>query len=265
MEEILAIEVYYKEKLKLYKMPEHFHNELEIYYIDNGKVNVYVEGKKNDAEQGDLLFFESGQRHSMEGNPKFPINIINIIFKVSDNSSLIQLFRVIKKKKIKISEKIRSVLDDMLRESKLEKIENKLVLKSKLIELVVELSRQVKEKKYIKLHAAVYENYNKDLISKVKAYLDRNFRMHLTITNISKKFGYNLSYLCRIFKKQTGMTITEYLTGLKIKDAKYLLRKSQLNVTQIAEKLGYLDIHHFSHKFKKIVGLSPMKYSRSLK
>lgn len=149
--------------------------------------------------------------------------------------------------------------------SKLEKTENKLVLKAKLIELIVELSRQVKDKKYIMLSAAIYENYNKDLISKVKVYLDRNFRRHLTITNISKKFGCNLSYLCRIFKKQTGMTITEHLTGLKIKDAKHLLRKSFLNVTQIAEKLGYLDIHHFSHKFKKIVGVSPIEYSRSLK
>jgi YesN/AraC family two-component response regulator len=56
----------------------------------------------------------------------------------------------------------------------------------------------------------------------------------------------------------------EYFYRLKIEEAKRLIRNGTNNFTQIADKLGYSTIHYFSRQFKKIVGMSPSEYSKSI-
>ncbi len=57
----------------------------------------------------------------------------------------------------------------------------------------------------------------------------------------------------------------DYLTALKMREAKKLIREDQYNVTQISSLLGYSSIQHFSRMFKKIVGFSPTEYENSVK
>lgn len=70
----------------------------------------------------------------------------------------------------------------------------------------------------------------------------------------------NPNYLSHEFKKQTGITFTEYLNNKRIEEAKRLLRSTSDMTYEIAEKVGYYNYRYFSQMFKKVVGLTPTQY-----
>ncbi|MCP2520964.1 helix-turn-helix transcriptional regulator, partial [SCandidatus Aminicenantes bacterium Aminicenantia_JdfR_composite] len=82
------------------------------------------------------------------------------------------------------------------------------------------------------------------------------------LKKLAKHFNLNYSYLCELFKREIGMSFSEYLTKIRIKRAKKLLRDKSLLIKQISYKVGYRHISNFNHDFKKQTGLSPLEYRR---
>ncbi|BBI31987.1 AraC family transcriptional regulator [Cohnella abietis] len=72
------------------------------------------------------------------------------------------------------------------------------------------------------------------------------------------------NYLRNLFKQETGRTPVEYLTHIRLGKAKEMLLTEPYTIGEIAEKIGYPDIHHFSKLFKKFEGLSPKHYRETL-
>ncbi|NLC41123.1 MAG: helix-turn-helix transcriptional regulator, partial [Clostridiaceae bacterium] len=102
-------------------------------------------------------------------------------------------------------------------------------------------------------------------VETIEKFLINNIYNKLTLQDICDVFLISKSYLCKIFKEQTGESLMDYLTALKMREAKKLIREDQYNVTQISSLLGYSSIQHFSRMFKKIVGFSPTEYENSVK
>lgn len=69
----------------------------------------------------------------------------------------------------------------------------------------------------------------------------------------------NPDYLTRIFKKETGCTIKEYVIRQKLEEAKMLLRTTSLPISFIATKVGYCNFSHFSYAYKKVLGITPQE------
>ncbi len=99
------------------------------------------------------------------------------------------------------------------------------------------------------------------LINEVKNYIMDNYQNHdLNIDEIAKKLFVNYAHLCFIFKRDTGITINEYLTEFRIKKAKELLDAGNNLILDVACKVGYADANYFGKCFKKFYGLAPSKY-----
>lgn len=79
-----------------------------------------------------------------------------------------------------------------------------------------------------------------------------NFSMYL-----SKKLGYNYTYLANMFTETQGITIEQFILLHKIERVKELILYDELNLTEIADKLHYSGVAHLSAQFKKITGLTP--------
>lgn len=101
-----------------------------------------------------------------------------------------------------------------------------------------------------------------ETIRAIVAYLNENFWKELNIQGIAEQFFVNMSYLCQIFKKETGHTMMEYISSLRIEQACALIRNSTFSVSEICEKVGYVDYCHFNKVFRRVTGKSPLQYCK---
>ena len=106
-----------------------------------------------------------------------------------------------------------------------------------------------------------------DLFEKIRPgvdYLSEHFNENLDIDRLGTLCGISHAYFKRIFKRRFGMPPKAYLLSLRMKYACELLKTERCTVREIAEKVGYPNVYYFSTSFRKIVGLSPSDYRKSI-
>lgn len=99
----------------------------------------------------------------------------------------------------------------------------------------------------------------------VLSYININYKTITSITLLAEKFFVSPSYLCRIFKKGTRLTISQYINSLKINEACEMLKSSDKSLLQISLDVGYNSYPHFVNNFTKITSLSPSEYRKENK
>lgn len=101
------------------------------------------------------------------------------------------------------------------------------------------------------------------MIEEITEYIKQQYRSELSLSDLGRKFGLSASCLSRKFKAVTGMGISEYITNVRIHNAEQLLSLEKYSVTQVAGLCGYSDSNYFAAVFKKIKGITPLKFSKS--
>jgi YesN/AraC family two-component response regulator len=89
------------------------------------------------------------------------------------------------------------------------------------------------------------------------------YNQRITLESLSNTFGYSESYISRVFKRNNGKSINEYICNLRITNAKFLLEMNVLNIQEIASAVGFEDSNYFSSVFKKKCGQSPLKWKKN--
>lgn len=105
--------------------------------------------------------------------------------------------------------------------------------------------------------------HTNQLIRNATGYISQHLSEDLALETIADAVNTNPSYLSRIFSKECGETITEYITRMRIEKAKELLRLSDYFIYQVSEATGFNDPTYFSTIFKKYTGLSPKEYKQN--
>lgn len=104
------------------------------------------------------------------------------------------------------------------------------------------------------------KDLDKQLALNVKEYVTENYSDEgLGVTSIAENFGIHLVQLSKVFKEQTGEGLADYITKVRLKKAKELL-KDYSNIEQVSKAVGYSNIRTFMRAFKKIEGITPGKY-----
>lgn len=96
----------------------------------------------------------------------------------------------------------------------------------------------------------------------VKQYIEEHFRQDINLGQLAELVDMNASYLSSVFKKETGMTYSEYLTHCRLENAEKMLVESNMSISEISEKCGYQDSRYFSKQFSKQIGLKPSEYRK---
>ena len=91
-------------------------------------------------------------------------------------------------------------------------------------------------------------------------YMQEHLHSRITIEELAEVAELNPSYLSRLFKKETGITVSEYIQQLKIDTAKNMLLYSDFTPAKIASVLAFPDQSYFTQVFKKYTGLTPRKF-----
>lgn len=108
---------------------------------------------------------------------------------------------------------------------------------------------------------AVIKNQKPDgVITRAQEFIRQNFRRDLALEEVALKAGISPYYFSKLFKEETGMNFTEYLTGLRIDMAKELLVNRELSIKQVCVDSGYANPNYFSRIFKKWTGITPTEF-----
>lgn len=101
-----------------------------------------------------------------------------------------------------------------------------------------------------------------DIIKGLLMILMERYYEDLTLVLIAEELHVNPMYLGQLFKKEVGVSFSRYLNSFRIKKAQELIVNTNLNFSEISEKVGYSSPGYFYKKFKKECGLSPSEYRK---
>lgn len=99
-------------------------------------------------------------------------------------------------------------------------------------------------------------------VASVRTYLEEHVEERLSMADICTHFWVSQTALSRKFRADTGVSVMDYLTELKIEEAKRRIRRSALSFTEIAAGLGFSSLNYFTKVFKNKTGYTPTEYSR---
>ncbi|HLO28052.1 MAG TPA: substrate-binding domain-containing protein [Anaerolineales bacterium] len=102
------------------------------------------------------------------------------------------------------------------------------------------------------------------LVKQACAYIQQNYTRSFSLEELSETIGVSKSYLSRIFKMDTGISLWDYLNRFRIQKAKELLLITDKSITAIAAEVGYEDTSYFSRVFHEITGAAPRAYRQQL-
>lgn len=110
--------------------------------------------------------------------------------------------------------------------------------------------------------AEILENIS--FFDSVAAYIAENYTQNITMSTLSRRFGYSVSTLSHMFKKESGKTLPQYIEDIRLNEACRLLEHTEHTVSEIAFSLGFCSANYFSGIFKKRIGLSPIRYRKKI-
>lgn len=105
---------------------------------------------------------------------------------------------------------------------------------------------------------------SRNVIERIRAVMDERYAENLTVADIAESVYLSATYVSLLFKQETGETVYEYLTRVRIERAKALLQDPRHKFYEVSEAVGYADPSHFSKIFKKHTGFTPSTYRDQL-
>lgn len=109
---------------------------------------------------------------------------------------------------------------------------------------------------------AIGNNSSESIFDDILHYINNNYSENLKLETIAPLFGYNNSYLGKIFSRKMGQSFNTYLDHVRITEATHLLEQTNMKVYEIATKVGYKNVDYFHQKFKKFIGQTPAEYRK---
>ena len=100
---------------------------------------------------------------------------------------------------------------------------------------------------------------------KVLSFLVENYKNEIGLEEVAQIGGFSKTAFCRFFKAHSGKTFMEFVLDYRLKAACQLLLRSNLAAKEIAYEVGFQDLPYFYRAFKKVMGMSPMKYRKFIK
>ena len=123
-----------------------------------------------------------------------------------------------------------------------------------LLNSMIEYRNQISDKKYL------------EIIEKAKKFIQDEYRNEdMSLQLVASNVNVSSNHFSAIFRKETGETFIDYLTRVRMENAKELLTCTSMKTSEIGFEVGYRDPHYFSYIFKKTTGMSPKEYRRTKK
>lgn len=242
----------------------HYHDELELLLVLEGEMICTSCDKEYVAKEGEVIFINSRVPHSTSA--KIPTRYGLLQFREGDFCDN-EITKVIKYSlrfqsqtsypvKIFSNSDLADAIENILAEAENRQKSYEIFIKSGIYRILGILYRE----NVLSDAERVYNTRAVQTVIPVLIHINNNYAENLTLESVSAEIGFDHSYFCRIFKKATGATFTEYLNFVRICKAEKLLLKTQDSVLSISEAVGFSSLSYFNRTFKKYRNCSPRVY-----
>lgn len=254
--------------------PTHSHNFLELAFIISGNATHFINGKPvAQLRAGDYFIVDYGMDHhysSIDGNM---VEVINVLFlpALIDNTLLYcrSFTGLLKHYLIKINfdnlkinpsgtvfhdddGKIHELVKSLKNEYEVKELGFTEIMRCALIQLIVITMRKITE---------ITDTGN--VVDYIVSLIEKDVANPPTLSYLADKLGYSVPHICTKIKKSLGIGYREYISRVRIDEARRLLANTDKKISEIAELVGYNDIAFFYAVFKKQVGASPSVFRKS--
>lgn len=286
MERLLRIEklysLHYFQFAAGYIFPGEKHNFWEMVYIDRGEADIGAGKQVIRLRQGQMIFHRPNEFHSIWANSATGPNIMVLSFGCTWGA-----LKTLSGRALTLDAHMRGLLRQLIAEGKqcfgpvldisgqraLTPIESAPAGSQQMIALLLEqilllLFRQTQEGQEAPKQEAPHltdEQNAADLTNQLTGLMREHLDGSLSFEEICRQSGLSQTALKACFRRYNRMGVMEYYQRLRIEEARRLLREGRLNVTQTAEALGYSSIHAFSRQFKRLMGVTPLNYLRTIR
>ena len=246
----------------------HKHDAYEIYLFISGNLRLYIENSCYELSPGDMAIINPDELHAVVANKnttyeRVGINIKQSVFDNLNtfNTNLLTCFHshphamnnIIHLTENEMTSFV-ELCDSLLEAQKSDAYGNDLLCYSYLIQLLVMTNTLYKN-----ADSFNYKNLMPQIVIDTMKYIDENLTNEICLDDLSDKFGFNGNYLSSLFKKNTGLTLRNYIVEKRITLAKKLLSQGA-SVSTACYNSGFNDYSNFIRTFKKSTGVSPGKY-----
>ena len=251
-----------------FQIPVHWHDEFEIIYVKSGFLTVSISGENYIGKPGDAFVVSPGNLHfmgSQTGNVDyftflFPLKYIS--FRTDDILDD-KLLEPLNSGHLMISPEIEDTVKEQCEQlveiygAKKEESQSKITAQIKTKIILLQFILKLWKKGFIVENDTSGKNtVEKEMVS----YIQQNFTGKILLKEFGKQFHLSEKYISRYFKEHFHITISQYVTYLRLEHAKQLLQDTDIPVTEVAMQSGYQNVSYFIRSFKKIYGMSPLKY-----
>ena len=254
-----------------FQIPVHWHDEFEIIYVRSGFLTVSISGESYIGKTGEAFVVSPGNLHLMGAQTGtvdyytflFPLKYIS--FRTDDmldeklleplNSGHLMICPRVKDTAKELCEQLIEIYEAKKDESEA-KITTQVRTKIILLQFILEMWKK----------GFVIENdtSGRNIVEKeMVSYIQQNFTGKISLKEFGEQFHLSEKYISRYFKEHFHITLSQYITYLRLENAKQLLQDTDLSVTETAMQSGYQNVSYFIRSFKKAYGISPLKYRNS--
>ena len=271
------VTVHYQELSPHYVSEEEAHDFWEIIYADKGNVFFVRNGREERLSQGEIAFIQPNAPHFVKSGKAEP-NIFIVSFECRSES-----MNYFVDKRLSVPENLRYLLQNVMSEAlatfripdfdpALNKLEmqpspnlgGEQVLKNSLELLLVYLLRMENERAATQKFFVSKAEDSTKLQDEIIRYLSSSVYGEFSLDELCEKLHYGKTFLCSLFKRETGNTIYQTYLKMKTDEAKKLIRRGK-SFSEIADLLHFDTLPHFIGVFGKCAGMTPGEYRNSIK
>lgn len=253
----------------------HRHVFFELVYIVSGTATHRLGEESTQIRAGDYFIIDTGSAHCYQDTEDF--EIVNCLFlpeyidrALTDCSSLSsllsnQVMRFGVPVDLPIADRIFRDTDGSVRRL-IKAMEKEYAdRQTGCMELLRCLLTQVLVCAVRAYESAEYTRTHHSATTAIAEYLRTHYRQPLSLAALGKQVGYTPQYLSAVFRKDTDMTIQEFLQRLRVEEACRLMNGQEISLTELAQAVGYSDPKHFSRVFRRHKGTTPKEFQSAMK
>jgi len=249
--------------------PFHWHSNLEIGYCISGKGWFYFGSKTYEVQAGDIFVVNNMEPHIAQSSADDPSRYLFLYFDPSlvedaEKELLAPFVYQPQKFQNKIPagtetvKEIGALMRSIQKELELRKAAYRSMARSDLLKICVLLLRHYGNETTSKKFNQAFNLYLK--LQPALAYVKRNFRENIELADVANHVNLSVSRTGHLFKDVLGKGYKEFLLTLRVNEAKKLLLKTEMPVTDICLQCGFQSLTPFYRSFKMMVGLSPHEF-----